>query len=160
METMLKVFLNLIGGNTSPSAFPVIILDEELDGLPFERIACSDIKAIAEVWLNLPRAPGEELPRWSSFSPKMVTRQLEKICILRVGDLENGEIEFTLYGHHPTELLGNGKPLKLREMRKNRSQRKNYSDILSRTGRSIANKAPQFARKAMSWDGADEVEYA
>ena len=153
-------FLSKSSKKASPdTAVPVFILDEEMDALPFDRITCPDLKAVAEVWLSLPRTEGEILPRWSSFSPAMVKPQLDKVCILQVGDLENHEIEFTLYGNHPTEVLGNGKPLKLQEMRVDQSQKHLYVDIFRRTGRSIANKAPQFARKAMSWKDLGEVEY-
>lgn len=156
---MINLLRKSMGNASSDLALPVVILDEEFDALPFDRIACSDLKAVAEVWLKLPRVDGNTLPRWSSFSPAMVKLQLDKVCILQVGDLENDEIEFTLYGNHPTEVLGDGKPVDLKEMRQSQSQWKNYQDISERTGRSITNKAPQFARKAKSWGGAAEVEY-
>jgi len=89
----------------------------------------------------------------------MIKYQLDKVCILQVGDIEKHEIEFTVYGDHPTELIGNGKPVTLKEMRASRTRHKNYADIRQRTGRSISNQAPQFARKAMSWGGLEELEY-
>ena len=156
---MLRFVRRSARESASAEALPVVVIDEELDALPFDRIACPDIKAVADVWLKLPRAEGDKLPRWSSFSPAMVKRQLDKVCILQVGNLDDEEIEFSLYGNHPTEVLGDGKPLRLQEMRKNQSQRQNYLDIFRRAGRTIANKAPQFARKAMSSEGSGEIEY-
>lgn len=156
---MIKYLRNLDSEDPVDSPLPVVILDEEIDALPFDRIACPDLKAIAEVWLDLPRADGDMLPRWSSFSPAMVKRHLDKVCVLQVGDIENHEIEFTVYGNHPTELIGNGKPVKMQDMRESRSEQRNYADIRQRTGRSITNKAPQFARKARSLEGSGEIEY-
>jgi len=68
---MIKYLRNLDSEDPVDSPLPVVILDEEIDALPFDRIACPDLKAIAEVWLDLPRADGDMLPRWSSFSPAM-----------------------------------------------------------------------------------------
>jgi len=138
---------------------PVVILDEALDLLPGDRIECSDLRAIARVWLDLPRESGESLPRWSSFSPSMITPYLYKVCILHVGDQDKDDIEFTLYGGHPTEHIGNGKPLRMHELRADKRRRNNYRDIRERAIRAITNQAPQYARKTLSWDGLDEISY-
>jgi len=140
-------------------ALPVVIYDEETDRLPFEKIRCPDLHFIGSVWAGLPRVDGEPLPRWSAFSPSMITRQLSKVCILHVGDWRRDQIKFTLYGGHATERVGNGRALNLHQLRNDPKRRSNYRDIRDRAGRAVDHAAPQYALKNLSWDGCSEVEY-
>lgn len=140
-------------------AHPVTVLDEAIDSLPFDRIQCPDLRAMGQLWLSLPRHEGEKLPRWATFSPQMAIPYLRKICVMHVGDWENDEIEFTLYGGHATDRVGNGQRLVLEKMREDPLRRPNYSDIRERAGRAVDHSAPQYARKTLSWDGCDDVEY-
>jgi len=144
---------------TLQGAHPVTVLDEAIDSLPFDRIRCSDLRALGKLWQSLARREGEILPRWETFSPNMAIPYLSKICVLHVGDWENDEIEFTLYGGHATDRVGNGQRLVLEKMRNDPLRRTNYRDIKERAGRAVDHSAPQYARKTLSWDGCDEVEY-
>lgn len=140
-------------------SMPVVIYDEVHDRLPFEKIRCPDLYLIGEVWSALPRIYGEPLPRWSAFSPSMITRQLSKVCVLRVGDWRKDEIRFSLYGGHATERVGNGRALDLHQLRNDPKRRSNYRDIRDRAGRAVDRNAPQYALKSLSWDGCSEVDY-
>jgi len=146
-------------GVKDEESLPVVIFDEVHDALPLEKVRCPDLKLIGQVWLDLPREAGEPLPRWGAFSPSMITRQLDKVCILHVGDWRNDEIKFSLYGGHATERVGNGHPLDLDQLRNDTKRMSNYQDILHRAGRAVDNAAPQYAFKNLSWDGCEEVEY-
>ena len=138
---------------------PVTIYDEEDGAIPFDRIRCSDLSLIGQVWLDLPRVGFEPLPRWTTFSPAMITRQLNKVCILHVGDWRRDEIRFSLYGGHATERVGNGQPLDLHQLRNDPQRRGNYRDIRDRAGRAVEKATPQYAYKNLSWDGCSEVAY-
>ena len=137
----------------------VVILDEAINILPLDRIESPELLSIAEVWLELPREGNRGLPRWSSFSPAMIAPQLSKMCVLRVGTENVDDIEFSLYGGHPTQHIGNGRPLVMQDLRVDPLRKNNYVDIRDRAGRAIENAAPQFARKTLSWDGCPDVEY-
>ena len=144
---------------TLPGARPVTVLDESVDSLPFDKIRCSDLRVLGTLWLSLPRREEEILPRWKTFSPKMAKPYLSKICVMHVGDWRADEIEFTLYGGHATERVGNGQRLILERLRNDPLRRGNYRDIRDRAGRAVDQAAPQYARKTLSWDGCDQVEY-
>jgi hypothetical protein len=136
-----------------------LVLDEVINELPLDVIECPDLRAIGEMWLELPRESGDRLPDWAMFNPAMISRYLSKVSILHVGDWRAGEVEFTLYGDHLTKNIGNGRPLNLEALRSDAAGHVNYCDIVTRVGRAIEFAAPQYARKTLCWDGHDDVEY-
>ena len=143
----------------SPSDKMPLLLNEVVNDLPVDLIECPDLLDIGQMWLQLPRPDGEQLPRWADFKPAMIARYLAKMSILHVQDWRAGEIEFTLYGDHLTKNIGNGRPLNLAKLRADPMGHENYIDIVTRAGRAIEREAPQYARKTLAWDGLGEVEY-
>lgn len=133
------------------------VLKETVNAIDLNDIECIDLRRIADVWLGLPREEGEVLPRWSSFSPSMITPQLNKVCILHVGN--DREVEFSLYGGHATERIGNGQPLVLQKLPDDPLRRANYYDIRARAVRAVEEAAPQYAKKTLGWDGLPDVRY-
>jgi hypothetical protein len=140
-------------------ALSVIVLDEGYDSIPFERISCPDLVFIAQCWLAMPRDEESGLPRWTAFRHAEFVSVLDKFCVLKVIDWRNDALEFSLYGGHPTEMIGRGRPLVMSEMRTDPLRAANYRDIRDRTGRAVENRAPQYARKTLSWDERDYIEY-
>ena len=137
----------------------VVLLDQADDTLPFGRIECPDLRTIGKAWLDMPRVSGEAIPRWSEFSPADFRFFLDKFCVLKLQDWRNDEIEFSLYGTHPTDFLGNGRPLVMQDMRNNPLHSGNYLDIRDRAGRAVDNQAPQYVRKTLSWNDRNYIEY-
>lgn len=137
----------------------VVILKNADNFLPIFEINCSDLRLIGEAWLAMPRVSGEELPRWSAFRPKDFVSCLDKFCVLKVEDWKADKLEFSLYGGHPTDYIGCGKPLVMQQLRRDPLRSANYYDIRDRAGRAIDNKAPQFVRKTLSWNANNYIEY-
>lgn len=145
--------------DTPNSARRVELLDFEYDSIPFDRIQCPDLRQIGRVWLDYPRQTGQALPQWRQFSPVQFRSMIDKLCVLSVEDWSTEQLEFTLYGGHPTEYIGLGKPLSLQEMRADPFRRNNYADIRDRARRATRNETPQYARKTLSWNDHDFIEY-
>ncbi len=162
METLIAQCRNLFllhrRDNSTP-ARNVDLIDWEDDDLPFDRIKCEHLRKIGEAWLSMERKAGEALPRWSAFSPAQFVDVIDKICVLKAEDWRADNIEFSLYGGHATEFIGQGKPLALQEMRHNPLHKANYVDVRDRAGRAIENNAPQYARKTLSWNDEGHMEY-
>ena len=137
----------------------VVCLDSSEDTLPMDRIQDYDLRLIGKAWMEMPRLEGERLPRWSNFSPADFRSMIEKLCVLSVEDWRAGRLEFTLYGNHPTELIGLGRPLRMMELREDAARKGNYEDIRKRAGRAIEMCAPQYARKNLSWNDHGYIEY-
>ena len=137
----------------------VVVLDSSDDTLPFDRIQDYDLNLIGKAWMGMPRLPGEDLPRWQNFRPADFRPMIEKLCVLTVGDWRADRLEFTLYGSHPTDLIGLGRPLRMMDLREDPKRRANYEDIRKRVGRAIENCAPQYARKTLSWNDHGYIEY-
>jgi hypothetical protein len=137
----------------------VILLDQGDDELPFERIKCVELCEIGHAWLEMPRIDGEPLPRWSEFQPKNFSATLDKLCVLKVRNWQQNEIEFSLYGGHPTDFIGLGQPLVMQELRNDPLRVSNYIDIRDRAGMAIDNEAPQYVRKTLSWNDENYIEY-
>jgi len=137
----------------------VTVLDRGDDALPFDRIRCPDLRAIGQAWLDMPRGEGETIPHWRAFSPADFASCLEKLCVIKARDWRAHDIEFSLYGSHPTEFIGNGRPLVLADMREDPVHEENYLDIVNRAGRAIENAAPQYVRKSLSWNEDNYIDY-
>jgi len=137
----------------------VVLLDSEQDNIPFDRIQCPDLRAIGESWLAMPRETGQPLPEWKSFRPFDFKRSVEKMCVLSVEDWRADKLEFSLYGSHPTEFIGLGRPLSMEQLRTDTLRRGYYEDIRDRVGRAVDKNAPQYARKTLSWNDHGRVEY-
>jgi len=137
----------------------VVHLDQGDDMLPFDRIECGDLRSIGKAWIAMPRNQGEYLPSWNEFDPADFKFCLDKFCVLKVQDWRKNQIEFSLYGGHPTDYLGNGKPLVMQNLRSNPLHSANYIDIRDRAGRAIDNEAPQYVRKTLSWNDQSYIEY-
>jgi len=137
----------------------VVLLDEEQDSLPFDRIVCPDLIELGRAWKAMPREAGERLPRWSCFRPFDFKSSVEKMCVISVEDWHADAFEFTLYGNHPTELIGLGKPLSLQRLRNDPQRRGYFEDIRNRVGRAVTNYAPQYARKTLSWNDRGFIQY-
>lgn len=141
-----------------PSQLPAL-LENCADRIPFDKLQCNDLEWIAESWAALPVQAGELLPRWDSFNVADFARVLDKLCVLHVRDWRTNDIEFVVYGGHPTRFVGLGKPVKLAKMRSDPVAYNNYVDICDRVGRAVCNSKPQYARKTLSWNGRDDIEY-
>jgi len=137
----------------------VNLLDSEQDALPFDRIFCPDLITIGRAWSEMPCEPGEDLPRWSCFKPFSFKSCLDKMCVISVEDWRANALEFTLYGEHPTEFVGLGRPLSLQALRHDPQRRVYFDDIRDRVGRAIDHNAPQYARKTLSWNDRGFIEY-
>jgi len=137
----------------------VVLLDQEQDAIPFDRIRCPDLVAIGRAWQDMPRETGEALPRWSCFRPFEFKSSIEKMCVIAVEDWQADALEFSLYGNHPTEFVGLGRPLSLQRLCRDARRRGYYEDIRQRVGRAITNDAPQYARKTLSWNDRGFVQY-
>lgn len=137
----------------------VEIRDVEDDGIPLDRIDCPDLRSIGQAWLDLPRTGRESLPRWKDFKPANFIPVIERLCVLRVSDGSIDDLEFTLYGAHATEFIGNGRKLKLQSLRYDPLRQANYIDIRDRARRAIQNESPQYVRKSLSWNGQGFIEY-
>jgi len=137
----------------------VVVLDQGDDVLPFDRIRCPDLIAIGQAWLDMPRNEGRTIPEWRAFSPAAFASCLDKLCVLKARDWRAHDIEFSLYGNHPTDFLGNGRSLVMKEMRGDPMHEANYLDILNRAGRAIENAMPQYVRKTLSWNEGNYIDY-
>jgi len=137
----------------------VILLDQQQDSLPFDRIQCPELIELGQAWQALPRLPEENLPRWASFRPFQFRSSVEKMCVISVEDWRADALEFTLYGNHPTEYIGLGRPLSLQTLRRDPKRCGYYEDIRNRVGRAIEQTAPQYARKTLSWNDRGYVQY-
>lgn len=137
----------------------IILRDLEDDAIPIDRIECADLRRIGQAWLDFPRTQGSRLPRWEDFKPIDFTDMIERLCVLRVDNGRIDDLEFTLYGAHATEFIGNGRKLVLQSLRYDPSRRNNYLDIRDRARRAIMNQSPQYVRKSLSWNGLGFIEY-
>lgn len=135
------------------------LLEDHPDALPFDRIRCPDLLWIAEQWLALPRSDGQHLPRWGEFRIRDFVKTASKLCVLHVEDKQPDRTEFTVYGEHPTCYVGLGKPLRLAQMKNDPRTYANYVDIRDRANRAASHEKPQYARKTLSWNGRDDIEY-
>ena len=145
--------------NDVTPAREVVLLDQGHDMIPFDRIECRDLRRIGAAWLRMPREGRRRLPRWEMFRPADFKPVLDKFCVLRVHDWRADEIEFSLYGGHPTDFIGSGKPLVMQDMRHDPLRSANYYDIRDRAGRAVDYEAPQYVRKTLSWNDKNYIEY-
>ncbi len=137
----------------------VVTLDIGEDTIPVKRIKCPQLLFIGQSWLQMHREAGERLPRWQEFDLNKFTRVIEKFCVIKVVDWRADQIEFSLYGEHPTDFIGGGKPLVMQKLRQDPLRSGNYYDIRDRAGRAVDNEAPQYARKTLSWNERNYIEY-
>ncbi len=137
----------------------VVVLGEGHDSIPFDSISCRDLAFIAQSWIDMPRLPGEPLPRWSEFRLSAFVKVINKLCVVLAREGDADRMEITVCGQHATEYVGNGKPIDLAHMRNDPLRCANYADIRDRVARAIANNAPQYALKTLSWQDMGYVEY-
>jgi hypothetical protein len=137
----------------------VVTLDTQQDMIPFDRIKCADLREIGKAWQEYARIEGEPLPRWRMFRVSDFIRTIERLCVLRVEDDRIDDLEFSLYGSHASEYIGNGRRLVLQNLRTDPLRQNNYIDIRDRAERAIINERPQYARKSLSWENKAYIEY-
>jgi len=137
----------------------VTLLEDVTDGLPYDTIRCRDLHWIARRWSAMPLREGEKLPRWDCFDVKAFAAVLSRLCVLHIEDRQVDTLEFAVYGSHPTNYVGLGKPLRLSDMKGDAQTYENYVDIRDRAIRAIRNETPQYARKTLAWNGRADIEY-
>jgi len=154
-----SLYRKIVGPSDDMEERQVILLDQEQDSLPFDRMKSSELIEIGHAWEAMPRESEEHLPRWSRFRPFDFKTSIEKMCVISVEDWQADALEFTLYGDHPTEYIGMGRPVSLQQLRHDPKRRGYYQDIRNRVGRAVENSAPQYARKTLSWNDSGYIQY-